>query len=172
MNIPDDVDVLFLLSVPNALKAMLLQSARLLVYTPQNEHFGIVPLEAMLAGLPVLAANSGGPLETVVEDATGWLCPPSEIERWTSVMDKVLHQLSGLELAKISEAGKKRVREEFSDAKMAEQLEGIIDDMSNAQRAPVAALQLLAATVAFLIFNVVTLWLMMKIMKPTYRSNR
>ena len=51
LNVPEDVDVLFLLSVPNTLKMMLLNAARLLVYTPANEHFGIVPLEAMLAGV-------------------------------------------------------------------------------------------------------------------------
>ena len=60
--VPDDIEVLFLLSVPDQLKSSLLKTARLLIYTPSDEHFGIVPLEAMLAGVPVLAANSGGPL--------------------------------------------------------------------------------------------------------------
>jgi alpha-1,3/alpha-1,6-mannosyltransferase len=32
----------------------------------QDEHFGIVPLEAMAAHKPVIACNSGGPVETVV----------------------------------------------------------------------------------------------------------
>jgi alpha-1,3/alpha-1,6-mannosyltransferase len=134
LNVPDDVDVLFLLSVPNTLKAMLLKSARLLVYTPSNEHFGIVPLEAMLAGLPVLAANTGGPLETVKEGKTGWLCPPEDVEKWTAVMDKVLHKLSEKEIKEIAVAGKQRVNEEFSDVKMAERLEGIIDSMAEVPR--------------------------------------
>jgi len=170
MNVPDDVDVLFLLSVPNTLKTMLLKSARLLVYTPQNEHFGIVPLEAMLVGLPVLAANSGGPLETVVEGVTGWLCSPQDIEKWTSVMDKVLHKLSQSEIQRMAEAGKKRVRDEFSDVKMAEKLDGIIDGMSNGERASVAALQFSAAIFAFLFFNIVTLGVVANIMKPKWRE--
>ncbi|RLN13210.1 hypothetical protein C2845_PM09G22480 [Panicum miliaceum] len=43
----------------------------------QDEHFGIVPLEAMAAHKPVIACNSGGPVETVVNEVTGFLCGPS-----------------------------------------------------------------------------------------------
>lgn len=134
MTIPSDVDVLFLLSVTNTLKDLLLRSAQLLVYTPSNEHFGIVPLEAMLVGVPVLAANTGGPLETVVDGKTGWLCPPEEIDSWTAVMNNVLHKLSQSELKKIGAAGTERVRTEFSDVKMAERFDTIITDMSRADR--------------------------------------
>jgi alpha-1,3/alpha-1,6-mannosyltransferase len=50
-----------------------------LIYTPENEHFGIVPLEAMLAGIPVLATNTGGPLETIYDGRIGWLRSPEKI---------------------------------------------------------------------------------------------
>ncbi|GJN01909.1 hypothetical protein PR202_ga19213 [Eleusine coracana subsp. coracana] len=46
----------------------------------QDEHFGIVPLEAMAAHKPVIACNSGGPVETVVNEVTGFLCDPSPTE--------------------------------------------------------------------------------------------
>ncbi|KAG9247131.1 hypothetical protein BJ878DRAFT_219748 [Calycina marina] len=134
LNIPLDIDVLFLLSVPSTLKDMLLNTAKLLIYTPSNEHFGIVPLEAMLVGLPVLAANTGGPLETVVHGKTGWLCPPGDVEAWTAVMYKVLHQISPSELKTISAAGRKRVETEFSITKMAERFDDLIDDMQNKKR--------------------------------------
>lgn len=48
-----------------------------LVFTPPNEDWGIVPLEAMAAGTPVLAIDAGGPRESVVPGETGWLLPPT-----------------------------------------------------------------------------------------------
>jgi hypothetical protein len=46
-------------------KVALLQRCSCLLYTPANEHFGITPLEAMYCSRPVIAVNSGGPLETI-----------------------------------------------------------------------------------------------------------
>ncbi|KAI1368928.1 hypothetical protein F5Y08DRAFT_294202 [Xylaria arbuscula] len=132
--VPQDVEVLFLQNVTNLLKEMLLSSARLLVYTPANEHFGIVPLEAMLSGVPVLAANTGGPVETVVEGQTGWLRSPDDVDEWTAVMDKVLHQLSPRELAKLSEAGIERVKNGFGEAEMAQRLDSIFTEMLRTER--------------------------------------
>ncbi|KAI1106787.1 glycosyltransferase family 4 protein [Jackrogersella minutella] len=126
LEVPDDVQVLFLHSVPNLLKDMLLSAASLLVYTPANEHFGIVPLEAMLAGVPVLAADTGGPTETVVEGRTGWLRSPAMVDQWTDVMDRVLNRMSTDELAAMSKTGIARVRDIFGEAHMAERLDGIV----------------------------------------------
>lgn len=48
-----------------------------LLYPPLNEDWGIVPIEAMAFGKPVLAVDSGGPRETVVDGATGYLLEPT-----------------------------------------------------------------------------------------------
>jgi len=47
-----------------------LRRARALIF-PGEEDFGIVPVEAMAAGKPVIAFRKGGLLETVVEGKTG-----------------------------------------------------------------------------------------------------
>ncbi|CAD6185542.1 unnamed protein product [Caenorhabditis auriculariae] len=41
------------------------------LYTPPNEHFGIVPIEALDQRRPVIVCDSGGPAETVLEGVTG-----------------------------------------------------------------------------------------------------
>lgn len=134
LSIPSSISVLFLLSVPSSLKSSLLSSARLLVYTPSNEHFGIVPLEAMLAGVPVLAANSGGPLETVSDPETGWLRDVSKVEQWTDVMKNVLWHMSEEQLQQMGANGRRRVREDFSKTKMAARLDEEIEAMVQGRR--------------------------------------
>ncbi|KAL2134061.1 hypothetical protein VTI74DRAFT_1117 [Chaetomium olivicolor] len=134
LNVPPDTQVLFLLSVPDLLKEMLLRSARLLVYTPSDEHFGIVPLEAMLRGVPVLAADSGGPRETVVEGVTGWLRDPEQPGEWSAVMERVLNGMGEEELQEMGRAGVERVKEAFAEGLMAERLEEILAEMEKGER--------------------------------------
>jgi glycosyltransferase involved in cell wall biosynthesis len=48
------------------------------LFTPFNEDWGIVPIEAMAFGKPVIAVNRGGPRETVVHEVTGFLEEPED----------------------------------------------------------------------------------------------
>lgn len=52
-------------------KNELLAGARGFVFASQDEDFGIVPVEAMMAGTPVIAHHSGGPIETIIDGKTG-----------------------------------------------------------------------------------------------------
>jgi len=54
------------------------RSADVVVCAPWYEPFGIVPLEAMACGRPVVASSVGGLIDTVVEDATGMHVPPRD----------------------------------------------------------------------------------------------
>jgi len=60
-----DHRVSFLPSFTDEQRLALLVNAVAVLYTPTNEHFGIVPVEAMASETPVIACNSGGPLESI-----------------------------------------------------------------------------------------------------------
>ncbi|KAA8526752.1 hypothetical protein F0562_009019 [Nyssa sinensis] len=70
----------FITSCSTAERNTLLSQCLCVLYTPKDEHFGIVPLEAMAAHKPVIACNSGGPVETIKNGVTGFLCDPTPQE--------------------------------------------------------------------------------------------
>jgi glycosyltransferase involved in cell wall biosynthesis len=59
--------------------------ARALI-VPNVEEFGIAAVEAQAAGRPVVAAASGGALETVIDGETGVLVPPGDLDALTAVL--------------------------------------------------------------------------------------
>jgi len=57
----------------------LYRRATVFVFPSPKEDFGIVVLEAMSAGTPVVAWNKGGPTDSVIDGETGFLAKPYEI---------------------------------------------------------------------------------------------
>jgi len=109
LGISDQVE--FLRSPSDQEKLWLLRNALTLIYTPHNEHFGIVPLEAMYCETPVIAVNSGGPTETVADGYTGWLRDSNSYD-FSRAMQGVLENLKHLD--KVGKQGKERVEKHFS----------------------------------------------------------
>jgi glycosyltransferase involved in cell wall biosynthesis len=68
----------------------LLRSADVLVAVPAYEPFGIVPVEAMACGVPVIASKVGGMLETVVDGVTGLHVPPADPQHLASALTTLL----------------------------------------------------------------------------------
>jgi glycosyltransferase involved in cell wall biosynthesis/phosphoheptose isomerase len=69
---------------------VLVRSADLVVCAPWYEPFGIVPLEAMACGVPVIASAVGGMIDTVVDGVTGAHVPPRDPERLAAVIRVLL----------------------------------------------------------------------------------
>lgn len=111
--------VTFLRSFSDKQKLSLLHSSTCVLYTPSNEHFGIVPIEAMYSRCPVIAVNLGGPLESVAHDETGFLCEPTP-ECFSEAMQKFVTDPKLKQ--RMGQAGRERVQQRFSLQAFTEQL--------------------------------------------------
>lgn len=131
---PPATDVLFLPSVSSSLKNLLIRNAELLLYTPIFEHFGIVPVESMLNKTPVLAVNSGGPLESIVSysgsnilEATGYTKPSKEAV-WAETLTEYYSKLDDKVKVQMGENGRARASDLFSREHMSKAfLENLLD---------------------------------------------
>ena len=94
-------------------RCSLLKHSLCLLYTPENEHFGIVPVEAMYCQTPVIACNSGGPLESVENNKTGFLLNSDDIKSWAQKMRFLLENRK--DAKKMGTHGRKRVINLFSE---------------------------------------------------------
>lgn len=67
----------FLGSVDDTQLQQLYQNSRAVIFPATQEDFGLVPVEAMAAGKPVIALSEGGALETVEDKITGIFFSPA-----------------------------------------------------------------------------------------------
>lgn len=118
--------VYFVKSPSDLEKLTLLSECDCLIYTPSNEHFGIVPLEAMYSKKPVIAVNSGGPTETIVHEVTGYLCNSNHIE-FAKTMRKCLEDRRMSK--ELGLAGRTRFEEKFSFNAFQNNLNSIIENL-------------------------------------------
>ncbi|KAI9462546.1 glycosyltransferase family 4 protein [Russula earlei] len=139
----DDPDVLFVLNFTTAQRAALLtaSSTLALLYTPANEHFGIVPVEAMSSGLPVLACDSGGPTESIADNPpsaqTGWLRAP-EAQGWATALVEIA-KLNPDDRSALAGRARARARELFGMDAMALKLESALAEAAEMGQVPVPA---------------------------------
>jgi len=84
------------------------------------EPFGLVPVEGMACGVPVVVTNSGGLTESVVDGETGFVIPKDEEELPDALADRLVYLLSHPDEAEVmGERGRQRVEEHFNRERMA-----------------------------------------------------
>jgi len=80
--------VFFLKNITNDERSIILKTANVVLYTPKNEHFGIVPVESMYCGAYVIAHKSGGPTESVKVGLTGYLMDNEDGDEWAKKLNE------------------------------------------------------------------------------------
>ncbi|GJJ71371.1 alpha-1,3/alpha-1,6-mannosyltransferase [Entomortierella parvispora] len=150
--VPATTQVLFLQSISDAQKLYLLQQTRAILYTPTNEHFGIVPVEAMYMHCPVVAVNSGGPTESVLDGITGYLRAPEE-KVWADALVTLTNKTER-ELKMMGQAGHDRVVSLFSLDAFVSQLNGILMRLQNSSKEPQGPLDKLRPVILFSVIAV------------------
>jgi colanic acid/amylovoran biosynthesis glycosyltransferase len=93
-----------------------------------TEAFGLVYLEAALAGAAVIAYAEGGVPEAVVDGVTGLLSPPADVARLAANLERLLTD-AGLR-ARLGAAGQRRVIDAFDIVTRTAVLEALYDEVA------------------------------------------
>jgi glycosyltransferase involved in cell wall biosynthesis len=99
-----------------------------------NEPFGRVIIEAMAMGKPVVATNSGGVPEIVVDGEIGYIVPIKDAMALAERINELINNREKRE--EMGRAGRKRVEEMFTIEKNVGAVERLYEDILQAQSLP------------------------------------
>lgn len=105
--------------------ASYLEGSDIMIHSSRKESQGRVILEAMAAGLPVVAYDVGGISDALMHGKTGFLAPFGD----ASALSSFLQQLISLPALRrqMGQAGVQRVREHFSVERTAREIQNVIE---------------------------------------------
>ncbi len=97
--------------------AELLPGLDVLVHPARAEGLGVAVLEALAAGVPVVAAAAGGIVDVIEHDVSGLLAPPGAGSAWIEAIDALI--ADPVRRRGLAAAGRRRVEQRFSVGRMA-----------------------------------------------------
>ncbi len=113
-------NVVFQPGIQNVYKALSVMNV--FVLPSIQEGLGLSLLEALAAGLPVVASNVGGIYSVIRHEENGILVPPKDVK---ALADAIITVLKDKDYAKrLGQRGKQTVREKFTLDKMIDRVEG------------------------------------------------
>ncbi len=104
-------------------------AADVCVVPSHYEPFGLVPIEAMASGTPVVGSAVGGLNFTVVSEETGLLVPPKDNAAFTEAIERILSNPQWRN--QLGENARKRMEEKFSWEGVTSQLSDLYSSLIN-----------------------------------------
>jgi len=125
-------DINFIGPIDLKIRNQFLSKARALIFPIQwEEPFGLVMIEAMACGTPVVAFNRGSVSEIIKDGETGFICPPGDVVCMVRRV-KEIYAMSEEKYQAMRHACRKHIEENFTVEKMVDGYEKvyqkIIDD--------------------------------------------
>ncbi len=120
----------FLGSVPDSRLKELYAGAKATIFTALDEDFGIVPVESMAYGTPVIALGQGGVLETVIDGKTGIFFDRPEVESLVEAIKKFLQ----LKQSWVTDC--QNQAQKFSKARFAKEIKQFVEESRRQAFAP------------------------------------
>jgi len=106
-------------------------AANVCVVPSYYEPFGLVAIEAMASGTPVVASDVGGLQFTVISEETGLLAPPKDDAAFAAAIDRIL--MNPAWQRQLGQAARKRVETKFSWDGVAAQLSRLYSQLLEAE---------------------------------------
>ncbi|MBA3026794.1 MAG: glycosyltransferase family 4 protein [Sulfurimonas sp.] len=105
------------------------QACDAIVLASKRETFGLVLIEAMQVGTAVIGANSGGVVEIIDDEKTGFLFESQNAESLAAAIEKLVKNPQLLE--SVANAGQQKCQEKFSNVVQFEKLAEILNTRIN-----------------------------------------
>lgn len=106
------------------------RAADVLVVPSRYEPFGMVILEGMLHGLPIVSSDVGGPAEILEDDRTALLFPPRDVSRLADAVTALI--CDDALRARIGRAGAAEVRHSWTWPKRVARMREVYDELTPA----------------------------------------
>lgn len=104
-----------------------MESIDVLLVPSENEPFGRVVIEAMLAGKPVIGTNGGGIPEIILHGETGFVVDTGDLQRMTALLRRISHSKDLRRL--MGENARRHCLDQFSIERTCSQIQQIYDFM-------------------------------------------